>query len=233
MAWIAVVEDNADLLDDVMLALERAGHQASGFGTAAAFWAGVQAQWPDLVVLDLGLPDADGLAVAQCLREQAPTTAVVMLTARTALQDRLLGWQQGADAYLCKPVHLCELVAVVEAQLRRRPEASAGEWVIDSFHLTLNPPDGEPLLLSHAECQVLLALAQAPEQKARRRELVEAMGANYLDFDERRLENIMSRLRSKIAAAGIETAQLRAVRGLGYTFTAPLRRRQHGALGRQ
>lgn len=233
MAWIAVVEDNADLLDDVLLALERAGHQPSGFGSAAAFWSGVQDRLPDLVVLDLGLPDADGLSVARQLREQAPSITVVMLTARAALQDRVQGWQQGADAYLCKPVHLSELVAVVEAQLRRRPEAAAIEWVIDSFHLTLSPPDGEPLGLSHAECQVLLALANAPEQKARRRELVEAMGANYLDFDERRLENIMSRLRSKIAAAGIESAQLRAVRGLGYTFTAPLRRRQHGALGRQ
>ncbi len=233
MAWIAVVEDNADLLDDVLLALERAGHQPSGFGSAAAFWSGVQDRLPDLVVLDLGLPDADGLSVARQLREQAPSITVVMLTARTALQDRVQGWQQGADAYLCKPVHLSELVAVVEAQLRRRPEAAAIEWVIDSFHLTLSPPDGEPLGLSHAECQVLLALAHAPEQKARRRELVEAMGANYLDFDERRLENIMSRLRSKIAAAGIESAQLRAVRGLGYTFTEPLRRRQHGALGRQ
>lgn len=233
MAWIAVVEDNADLLDDVLLALERAGHQPSGFGSAAAFWSGVQDRLPDLVVLDLGLPDADGLSVARQLREQAPSITVVMLTARTALQDRVQGWQQGADAYLCKPVHLSELVAVVEAQLRRRPEAAAIEWVIDSFHLTLSPPDGEPLGLSHAECQVLLALANAPEQRARRRELVEAMGANYLDFDERRLENIMSRLRSKIAAAGIESAQLRAVRGLGYTFTAPLRRRQHGALGRQ
>ena len=233
MAWIAVVEDNADLLDDVLLALERAGHQPRGFGTAAAFWSGVQDQWPDLVVLDLGLPDADGLQVACQLREQAPGAAVVMLTARTALPDRLQGWQQGADAYLCKPVHLSELVAVVEAQLRRRPEAACADWVIDSFHLTLCPPEGEPLGLSHAECQVLLALAQAPEQKARRRELVEALGANYLDFDERRLENIMSRLRSKIAAAGIDSAQLRAVRGLGYTFTAPLRRRQHGMLGRQ
>lgn len=224
MIRITVVEDNADLLDDIVFNLEHEGFVVAGVGNGVALDAHLAVNDTDILVLDLNLPGEDGLSIARRLRRARPAMGIVMLTARCALDDRIAGLESGADTYLGKPVDMRELAAALRSLGRRLGLAEGDCWRLNALQLRLDSPSGRALALSGLECSILGALADARGHKASRRSLIEALGADFLAYDERRLEALISRLRRKLAEGDGGETPLRAVRGQGYAFAAPLRR---------
>ncbi|MDP2852107.1 MAG: response regulator transcription factor [Gallionella sp.] len=125
LARIAVVEDDADLLDTMLEYLKIQGYPAWGVRNAEDFYRRFAADVVDVVVLDIGLPGEDGISVARHLRD-LPDLTIIIVSARDALDDRLVGLKAGADRYLVKPVNLIELVANIEAVGRRPAHPATG-----------------------------------------------------------------------------------------------------------
>ena len=171
----------------------------------------------DAVVLDLGLPQLDGLAVLKRLRARKQQTSVIILTARDSLEDRIAGLDLGADDYLIKPIKLAELAARIRAQLRRQHATLSS--IIEYPPLSLNTKDrlvtykNQPFALSPRELSLLETLLLRVGKVVSKENFLE----NISDWDEslgtNAIEVYMHRLRKKLLSVGIE---VRTVRGLGY-----------------
>lgn len=224
---IALVEDNTDLRDELVFHLQRLGHDVAGFASGEQLDAWLHEQTPDVLVLDIGLPGESGLSIAARLRPLHPTLGIVMLTARGEIDDRVAGFGVGADIYLVKPADLRELAVVVESLYRRahrlvRPRQQE-YWQLDCHTLELVAPGGSKILLTPSEFKLMRVLAEAAPEGVPRARLVEALGFRDLDFDHRRLETTMSRLRKKLETRAEEVSPLRSVRSVGYAFVATIR----------
>jgi two-component system OmpR family response regulator len=171
----------------------------------------------DAVILDLGLPKMDGLAILKRLRARKQQTSVIILTARDSLEDRIAGLDLGADDYLIKPIKLAELAARIRAQLRRQHAVLSS--IIEYPPLTLNTKDrlvtyqNQPFPLSPRELSLLETLLLRVGKVVTKESLIE----NISDWDDslgkNAIEVYMHRLRKKLLSVGIE---VRTVRGLGY-----------------
>lgn len=226
MIRVALVEDDADLLDEVGFNLSRQGFQVAACADGKALDRLLQGASIDVAVLDIGLPGESGLAIARRLRRDQPLCGIVMLTARAEVADRIQGMEEGADAYLAKPVDYRELALVLRAVARRvAPVAASSGAVLVEQAQILVMADGQRLDLTRSESLLLSRLARAPGQQATREQLVDALGERYLDYDPRRLEAILSRLRKKLMQAGFAADVLRAVRHSGYLLALPLSER--------
>lgn len=219
---IALVEDNERLRTELAFHLSHAGYAVASLADAAALDAHLASQPCRLLILDLGLPDEDGLSICERLRRTRPDLGIVMLTARGMAHHRLAGLRGGADGYLVKPARTEELLLVIANLLRRLGPVTpdfplpAPAWRLDARRLMAITPAGNALLLTRMESQLLQALRRSAPDAAGRRQLVEALGGNYLDFDEHRLEVAISRLRGKLARAWPHGPAIRTVRGVGY-----------------
>lgn len=230
MIHVALVEDNPDLREEVAFHLSRAGHAVTGLPDGLALDAHLASSPVDVLILDLGLPGEDGLAIAERLRRARPQLPIAMLTARGQVEDRVLGLKTGADIYLVKPVDMRELSAVVESLYRRlqRDPGPAGSladtalWRLDAYTMELRSPAQESVMLTPTEFSLLRELAQAAPEPVLRTRLAAAIGHPEPDFDYRRLETAMSRLRKKIDARCSEGGALRSARNVGYVFAAPI-----------
>jgi two-component system, OmpR family, response regulator len=175
---------------------------------------------PDLLVLDVGLPDADGRDVCQALRAHGVAAPVIFLTARGELTDRLSGFHAGGDDYLTKPFALAELLVRVRALLKRgggAPDtARAGELRLDpAAH---GARVGERFAaLTPTEFRLLAALAGRPGEVVRRRELVSAAWPDGAIVHANTLDAYVGRLRRKLRSLGAE-AEIATARGVGYTL---------------
>lgn len=229
MIRIAVVEDNLDLLDEIVFHLSRQGHQVVGLCNSIELNRHLAIEQLDVVVLDVGLPGEDGLSIAGRLRLTHPQMGIAMLTARGQLEDRLAGLSSGADIYLVKPVDMRELAAVIESLYRRvhrevRPaEPPGGGWQLDCHTLELLSPTQVSVMLTPTEFNLVRELAKVSPETVTRVRLAAAMGHAELDFDFRRLETALSRLRKKIEHRTGEASPLRNARNVGYVFAAPIR----------
>src|SRR4051794_25195673 len=174
---------------------------------------------PDLLVLDIGLPDADGRDVCQALRAHGVDAPVLFLTARAQLTDRLSGFHAGGDDYLTKPFALAELVVRVRALLKR----SAGEPPAPVARLRLDAAKhgvsagGRTEALTPTEFRLMAALAGRPETVLRRRELVQAAWPDGAMVHDNTLDAYMGRLRRKLRELGA-SEQIVTVRGVGYVL---------------
>ncbi len=218
---IVVVEDEEALREETVFHLRHAGHSVTGVDCAAALYRHLASAAVDLIVLDLGLPDEDGLGVAAHV--QARGYGVVMLTARSAMEDRIRGLQQGADAYLAKPVDFALLLATITSVYRRLGAApiapvSPAEWWLDSTNWMLSSPDGQAIPLTAKETILLKMLFATPGVAVERRALMRSLQAGTDDFDSRRLEALVSRLRHKIAQHTPLLLPVKTVHGVGYAF---------------
>jgi DNA-binding response OmpR family regulator len=232
MLRIAIVEDDADLLDEIGFNLRRQGFQVTLCANGKDFDRVQQTEVFDVTVLDIGLPGENGLSIARRLRRNHPHCGIVILTARSGVDDRVHGMEEGADAYLSKPVDMRELALVIRAIARRMAPAptSGGEgFVLIGRDQMLLLPDGGQLELTRLETLLLSRLARATGQQATRQQLVEALGERYTDYDPRRMEAIISRLRKKFVQAGIADDTLRAIRHTGYILTVPVSERDGAA----
>lgn len=177
---------------------------------------------PDLYVLDLNLPGEDGLSLATRLRQAQPLAGIVITTARTQLNDRLTGYEAGADLYLPKPLHPQELLAALNALSKRmRQQNFRHALTLHSQSQVLRGPGGESRL-ADSEMRLLIALATARDQSLERWQVALQLSPDNVDISADNLQNRISLLRKKMAACGIEGESLRAIRGSGYRLCTPL-----------
>lgn len=204
----------------IALALTDAGYRVDTAGDGQAFRSAWEARRPELVVLDWGLPDADGAAIARELNLQGEV-GIVMLTACGSLEHRLQGLELGADAYLVKPVDWRELVLTVQAVLKRLPSLQENEATTSKFwprQFELSTPCGARMRLNAQECTLVEWLLRRPGEVVAKESLMEALGAHGDAWGEPRLAQTVSRLRRKIEAHCPGWAPLVTVHRVGYSF---------------
>jgi DNA-binding response OmpR family regulator len=222
---ILVVEDELDIADLIKHTFERSGEASVDIVASgdAALKAINEAQ-PDLVILDLNLPSIDGTEVCRMVRARPATAAlpIIMLTARTAEIDRVLGLDLGADDYVTKPFSLRELAARVRAVLRRRSVAKAsgvsmyrGKRLVADFDAVLVTVDGQPVRLTRREFELLKCLVENRNRVLSRDRLLERVWGYDRFVETRSVDVHVGRLRSKLGGAG---DQIETVVGLGYRF---------------
>jgi DNA-binding response OmpR family regulator len=222
---LAVVEDDPEFRDGVLMpVLAHAGFDAFGMGSALELYRAMVAEQFDLVLLDVGLPDEDGLSIASHLRGMSPSMGIVMLTAHASGGDRVQGLQAGADAYLCKPVNMKEVVATLLNLARRiaapneQPAAQAS-WRLDASAWRIFSPRGVEVAMSSAERKVITKLAESIGVPVTREELIACLTSDVHNFDPHRLDLLIYRLRKKCLKLAREDLPLKAVRGIGYVLS--------------
>jgi two-component system, OmpR family, alkaline phosphatase synthesis response regulator PhoP len=219
---ILVVDDEASIRKIAQAYLEQAGFRVVCVENGLDALRQVEADPPDLILLDLHLPGMDGMEVAARVRERSDVF-ILMLTARTDEADRVAGLRIGADDYLTKPFSPRELVARVEAILRRKRGAAPRDNVLRFKQISVDPDareataGGQPLELSPTEFDVLLALARNPNRALSREQLIELVwGADFYGTD-RVVDVYVGQVRRKLEAA-TGTTPIATVRGVGYRF---------------
>ena|SRR5215510_12141742 len=221
MARILVVEDEKDLADLLVYNLRQSGHQTEISSTGAGALAKASSFKPDLVLLDLMLPDISGLEVIRMLRgtPQQNRTAVMMLTAKGAETDRVQGFEVGADDYVVKPFSVREVLLRVDAILRRLLDAPKDDAPLVAGEIRVDPArhevtvEGEPVLLTPLEFRLLSILLERPGRIQTREALLSDVWGIQAEIETRTVDTHIKRLRHKLGSAGdlIET-----IRGVGY-----------------
>lgn len=228
---IYYVEDDTNIRDLTVYALRQAGFDAQGFPAAGEFFAACKERLPELVLLDIMLPEVDGLEILHLLRAEPATkhVPVMMLTAKGTEFDTVCGLDAGADDYLAKPFGMMELVSRVNALLRRASApaiAADDELACGPVALTVSAHtvtvDGEPVTLTLKEFDLLRALMQNEGHVLSRRQLLEDVwGVTYVG-ETRTVDVHVQTLRQKLAAAGEGSdALIQTVRGVGYCLKSP------------
>lgn len=214
---ILLVEDDQELRAVLRRSLEEEGFAVSGARTGAEAIERVSAQEPDALVIDVGLPDADGRDLCQALRARGIQSPVLFLTARDALVDRLAGFGAGGDDYLTKPFALAELAARLRAQLKR----AGSDGTVSAAGLTLDPTTheatggGRSVRLTPTEFRLLGALATGAERVVSRRDLTRAAWPDGAVVHDNTIDVYLARLRRKLRAIpGAPT--ITTVHGVGY-----------------
>lgn len=231
---IAVLEDEDDLREKILLpALRDFGFQVTGAASAGELYRHLVAQTFDIILLDIGLPDEDGISVARHLRSIS-NVGLVMLTGNRGREDRIRALQESVDAFLSKPVDIDVLGATLHSLARRlrlnapaaaradtpslpASAASAG-WHLEAGGWRLVSPGEQVVALTVPEHDLLLALMSDVGKPIARETLIEALTRNIYDFDPHRLEMMVHRLRKKVEKQTGEALPLLTARGTGYLF---------------
>ena len=216
---IYLVEDDNSIRELVLYTLNASGLEAEGFERPSAFWGAMERRRPDLVVLDIMLPEEDGLAILKQLRETDRDLPVMMLTAKSTEYDKVVGLDAGADDYLAKPFGMMELMARVKALLRRsaRREEPAGQYELGRLALNVGQHtvkvDGESVTLTLKEFELLQLLLEHKGMVFSRDQLLNRVWGYAFDGENRTVDVHIRTLRQKLGPCGdyIET-----VRGVGY-----------------
>ncbi len=219
MATIGLCEDDPAIRRVVGQALALSGHSvvAAHTGGEALRLFGPEVAL-DVLILDIGLPDADGRDVCQALRSAGQSAPVLFLTALGAVHDRLAGFSAGADDYLPKPFDVKELIARVEALARRgrTPSAAPGELLLDPTRHSLRCGDGE-VSLTPTEFRILAAITSRPGEVVRRRAVVAAAWPDGARVTENTVDSYIRRVRRKLEELE-SPVSLHTVRGVGFVL---------------
>ncbi len=223
---ILVVEDEADLRDLIVHHVETAGMQALACATGAEALAQAKQTKPDLVLLDLMLPDMSGVEVCRRLRAESATAQVpvIMLTARTAEADRVAGFEAGADDYVAKPFSTRELLLRVRAVLRRRDKPAdapenrlAADGIVIDHARHLVHVEGVEIKMTALEFRLLATLLARRGRVQTRQMLLEDVWGLSPDLQTRTVDTHVKRLRERLGTAG---DRIETIRGIGYCFRA-------------
>ncbi|MDR2012570.1 MAG: phosphate regulon transcriptional regulator PhoB [Rhodanobacter sp.] len=223
---ILIVEDEPSIAELIAVNLRHSGYEPGGAQDGQAAQREIDAQRPDLIVLDWMLPGQSGLALTRQWRKNARTHAVpiVMLTARGAEPDKIAGLDAGADDYISKPFSTQEMLARIRAVLRRRaPETvdaqiEIGALVLDTatYRVTWQ---GTPLKLGPTEFKLLAYLMRYPERVHSRAQLLDKVWGDQVYIEDRTVDVYIKRLRESLGPA---SSMLETVRGVGYRVTAQM-----------
>lgn len=219
---VLVIEDEADLQEALVTYLNIEGFTADGVSSLSAASQWIRTHQFDVLILDLGLSDGDGLqwlVQNEMLRQKG----VIITTARGDSKQRIEGIRSGADVYLVKPIQLEELASLVSNLMRRIQAPTLPQWTLSKMNWTLNSPTGVSVKLTHSEAVLLQKMADHPGQAIARQDLVFSLGHNPETYDFRRMEILVRRLRNKIRDALGDELPLETVHKVGYAFTSPLK----------
>lgn len=215
------VEDDDNIRKLVCYALAKEGYEIYGFSRPSEFWQNMSANVPELILLDIMLPEEDGLSILRKLR-QSPETAdvpIIMITAKSSEYDKVAGLDGGADDYVSKPFGMMELTSRVRAVMRRNGRSRCdGERIYTIGSLYVNPQkhiievDGEAISLSFKEYTLLLVLLEAGGAVVRREELLVRVWGECYD-ESRTLDVHIRKLRVKLGVAG---EMIQTVKNIGY-----------------
>ena len=218
---ILLVDDEVPIQKAVVPLLESRSYHVDVAGTGAAALRLVVENTPDLIVLDLGLPDIDGAEVCRRIRAES-TAPIIVLSARASEAEKVRALDLGADDYVTKPFSLRELAARVRAVLRRKPGARPGSMAIyrgkhlvADFDAVAVTVDGDPIKLTRREFELLKCLVENRNRVLSRDRLLERVWGYEQFIETRSVDVHVGRLRSKLGAAG---PQIETVVGLGYRF---------------
>jgi two-component system response regulator RegX3 len=224
---VLVVDDEQDILDPIRYALEQDGFDVDTMGDGLAALEAARAEPYDVIVLDIMLPGMSGIDVCRTLRSESDIP-IVMLTARDAEVDRVLGLELGADDYVTKPFSIAELVSRIRAILRRREldrqahpgaDITVGGVTIDLGRHVVSV-DGLEIDLTRSEFRLLLLLAEAPEQVFTRDQIMEHLWQTPYVGDTRACDAHVSNLRRKIERDPAHPERIITVREVGYKLVA-------------
>jgi DNA-binding response OmpR family regulator len=224
---ILLVEDEESISDPLAAALERDGFSAVVAGTASGGLESFRSRPPDLVLLDVMLPDGDGRDVLRQIRATS-RVPVIMLTARGEEMDRIIGLELGADDYVAKPFSAAELVARIRAVLRRTAApAPTGTSVLEVGEVTVNldtrevSVNGQPVQLTLKEFELLRMLMEGAGKVVRRTDLMDEVWDPNWYGSMKTLDVHVSSLRKKLGDDPAEPRYIRTVRGVGFRFASP------------
>ena len=218
---IYLVEDDDSIRELVLYTLHTTGFEAEGFRNAADFWQALEKELPQLVLLDIMLPDEDGLHILKRLRAGAETAdlPVMMLTAKSSEYDRVVGLDSGADDYMPKPFGMMELVSRVRALLRRAAKPAAEDKLFTAGSLAVDVKrravtvDGEPVILTYKEFELLCYLLENRGVVLSRDQILTKIWDYNYSGEPRTVDVHIRTLRQKLGDAG---ALIETVRGVGY-----------------
>lgn len=220
MLCIYVVEDDKNICEIETYALKNSGYQVEGFASASAFYEAMDKRLPDLILLDIMLPDEDGLSVVEKLKKRADfeNIPIILVTAKTTELDRVKGLDMGADDYISKPFGVMELISRVKAVLRRTSEKKGkrsfligGILLDDEKHCVI--VKNVPCELTFKEYELLKLLMQKEGTVTPRDMILEKVWGTDFEGESRTLDMHIKTLRRKL---GEEGGRIKTVRGVGY-----------------
>ena len=222
---IYIVEDDASIRELEQYALQTNNLAAKGFEDGASFWSAIYQSIPDLVILDVMLPDEDGYQILSRLRENAATrhVPVIMVTAKSSEIDVVKGLDKGADDYLCKPFGIMEFISRVKAVLRRAQSADPAPAALRFGAIELNDltrtvtVEGETVELTFKEYALLHFFLEHPEEVLARERIMKAVWDTDDLLESRTIDMHVRTLRQKLGEAG---ESIRTVRKVGYKLSA-------------
>ena len=223
---VAILDDEPEIRRLLTDALDEAGFRTTAFGRATEFEAALKRMTPDVCLVDLGLPDRDGLAVVHRLALESGA-AIIIISGRAHVQDRVTGLELGADDYIIKPFDPAEVVARVRARLRkgrgdteRNPHQTAhfNGWTAQFDRYVLIAADGGEVAFSHAEGVVLRLFLESPKRLISRAQMQEQLGGAAGESFDRAMDVRISRLRTKLGEDPKNPTLIKTIYGAGYIF---------------
>ena len=230
MKKIVLIEDDADLYSLIQYNLEKEGFTMAGAQTGRGAIDLCRRERPDLIILDIMLPDSDGLEICRSIRNHSELAAVpvIFLTARASETDRIVGLELGANDYIVKPFFIRELIARIKIHFRGQPPATkilrSGDLELDRARCRVFQNGGE-ITLTATEFRLLEFLMSRPGVVFSREQLLDAVWGHDRAVTDRTVDVYILRLRQKIEATE-ESAFIRSVRGFGYSFNAEVPQEQ-------
>jgi DNA-binding response OmpR family regulator len=219
---LLVVEDNLEFSELLVQGLRRAGYEADVFATAAEATSALITGSYGAVILDLGLPDEDGLSVLRDLRHRKDPVPLLVLTARGGVHDRVLGLRSGADDYLVKPFAFEELLARLEAQLRRPGQQLGSALILSNLEFDVRQRQvtiaGRPEIFSSREAAVLELLMRSAGRVVSKKQVEDHIFGLSGDVASNAIEVYVHRLRKQLSEKGA-TVTIHTIRGVGYLIS--------------
>lgn len=226
---IAILDDEPEIRHLLSTALEDAGFRTACFSRATEFEASLSKIAPDVCLVDLGLPDRDGLTLVHRLALESGAS-IIIISGRNQVQDKVTGLELGADDYIIKPFEPAEVVARVRARLRSpktgaptSQTANFNGWIAHFDRYVLEDDTGEEIAFSHAEGEVLRLFLDAPKRLISRSQMQETLGGVAGESFDRAMDVRISRLRTKLKEDPKNPRLIKTIYGAGYIFLGDVR----------